>query len=162
MGENPSQIEREIRQERSDLDRNLRALEHKTREITDWRSHHRNHPGVFLGLAFGAGMVLGLATVPRPHRLAHSGNAWPERDTSHDPLRPMGALATSAAGTRAMARRQVAETWEHVADALLRVASLRLVEFVSELVPGFRDQFDRHTRGSQDYARESYRSPANV
>lgn len=160
MGENPSQIEREIRQERSDLDRNLRRLEHKTREITDWRTHHRNHPGVFLGLAFGAGMVLGLVTVPRAHR--HSANAWAERDTSHDPLRPMGALSTSSAGTRAMARRQVAETWEHVADALLRVASLRLVEFVSELVPGFRDQFDRHTRGSQDYARESYRSPANV
>ena len=160
MGENPSQIEREIRQERSELDRNLKALEHKTREITDWRTHHRNHPGVFLGLAFGAGMILGLAAVPRAHR--PSANAWPERDTSHDPLRPMGALATSAAGTRAMARRQIAETWEHVADALLRVASLRLVEFVSEFVPGFRDQFDRQARGSQDYARESYRSPANM
>jgi hypothetical protein len=160
MGENPSQIEREIREERSDLDRNLRTLEDKTREMTDWRTHHRNHPGVFLGLAFGAGMVLGLTTVPRARR--STGSAWPERDTSHDPLRPMGAVSANASGTRAMARRQIAETWEHVADALLRVASLRLVDFVSELVPGFRDQFDRQARGSQEYGRESYRSPANV
>lgn len=160
MGENPSQIEREIREERSDLDRNLRALEHKTREITDWRSHHRNHPGLFVGLAFGAGMVLGLATVPHARRRAAS--AWPERDTSHDPLRPMGAMSTSPTGTKAMARRQVAETWEHVADALLRLASVRLVDFVSELVPGFREQFDRQTRGSHDYTREPYRAPANM
>jgi hypothetical protein len=160
MGENPSQIEREIREERSDLDRNLRTLEHKTREMTDWRTHHRNHPGVFLGLAFGAGMVIGLTTVPRLNRRIAS--SWPDRDTSHDPLRPMGALSTSASGTRAMARRQIAETWEHVADALLRVGSARLVDFVSDLVPGFREQFDRQARGSYDHAREPYRTPANV
>jgi hypothetical protein len=160
MGENPSQIEREIREERSDLDRNLRTLEDKTREMTDWRTHHRNHPGLFLGLAFAAGMVIGLTTVPRASR--NIASSWPERDTSHDPVRPMGALSTSASGTRAMARRQVAETWEHVADALLRVGSARLVDFVSGLVPGFREQFDRQARGSSDYAREPYRTPANV
>jgi hypothetical protein len=49
-----------------------------------------------------------------------------------------------------------------VADALLRVGSARLVDFVSELVPGFREQFDRQARGSYDYAREPYRTPANV
>jgi hypothetical protein len=149
MGENPNQIEREIRQERSDLDRNLRELQDKTRALADWREHHRNHPGLFLGLAFGAGMALGLATVPQMKRVGRSTLA--ERDTSHDPLHPVSAMSSGNAGTRALARRQVSETWHDIADALLRVASARAVEFVGELIPGFRDQFGRHGHDDREY-----------
>jgi hypothetical protein len=149
MGENPNQIEREIRQERSDLDRNLRELEDKTRALADWREHHRNHPGLFLGLAFGAGMALGLATVPQMKRVGRS--TWAERDTSHDPLHPVSAMSSGNAGTRALARQQISETWHDIADALLRVASARAVEFVGELVPGFRDQFGRHGHDDREY-----------
>ena len=64
MGENTSQIEREIRAERTELGRNLRELESKARDIADWRTHHRNHPGLFLGLAFSGGVLLGLLATP--------------------------------------------------------------------------------------------------
>lgn len=157
MGENPNQIEREIRQERSDLDRNLRELEDKTRALADWREHHRNHPGLFLGLAFGAGMALGLATVPQMKRVGRS-STWAERDTSHDPLHQVGAMGSGSSGTRALARRQVSETWHDIADTLLRVASARAVEFVGELVPGFRDQFGRQAHGDRGYQSRDYQS----
>lgn len=159
MGENTSQIEREIRQERSHLDHNLRELEDKTRALADWRVHHRNHPGLFLGLAFGAGMALGLATLPPAKRTGRP--AWSDRDRSHDPL-PYGAMAESPSGTRAIARRQVSETWQQIAEALLRVASLKAVDFVSELVPGFRDQFERPAPGAREYEREPHGVRARV
>ena len=38
MGENTSQIEREIRAERTELGRNLRELESKARDMTDLQS----------------------------------------------------------------------------------------------------------------------------
>lgn len=152
MGENTSQIEREILEKRSDLGRNLVELEGKARDLADWRVHHRNHPGLTMGLAFGAGMVLGLLATPSAHR-GDPLHRFDRDDTSHDPLRPM----TATGGTRAIAKRQIGETWEQIADALLRVVSAKAVEFVSELVPGFRDQFDRPSSGARPYPRESDR-----
>ena len=157
MGENTSQIEREIVEKRSDLGRNLVELEGKARDLADWRVHHRNHPGLFMGLAFGAGLVLGLATPPA--RRSDVDDRF-DRDTSHDPLRSMSAMGSSGYGTRALAKRQIGETWEQIAEALLGVASAKVVGFVSELVPGFRDQFDRPTSGARPYPRDSHRESA--
>ncbi len=148
MGENTGQIEREIRQERSDLDRNLRVLEDKTREIADWRTHHRNHPGLFVGLAFGIGLAAGLATLPARPRTAR---VRPERDR-YEPARSMGVIAATTSTTKDLARRQLGDTLEHVADALFRVASAKVVEFVSAHVPGFRDQFERRGPEAHEYA----------
>ena len=143
MGEITHEIEREIRDSREDLGRNLNELEDKARELADWRSHYRNHSGAFLGAAFAAGAIAAMATVP-----ASSGrpsvHALADEDMSHDPYpnttrhaRPVTRNATFARVTR-----EVNETWGQIADALLRTASLRALQFVSELVPGVKDQLD--------------------
>jgi len=143
VGEITNEIEREIRDTREDLGRNLNELEDKARELADWRSHYRNHHGAFLGAAFAAGALAAMATVP-----ASSGRArihtLMDEDTSHDPYptprqhsRPVTRNATFA-----RVAREVNETWSQIADALLRTASLRALQFVSELVPGVRDQLD--------------------
>ena len=142
MGEITNEIEREIRDSREDLGRNLNELEDKARELTDWRSHYRNHSGAFLGAAFAAGALAAIATVPassarpRIHALA-------DEDLSHDPY---PTRQHSRPGTRnatfARVAREVNETWSQIADALLRTASVRALQFVSELVPGVRDQLD--------------------
>lgn len=36
---------------------------------------------------------------------------------------------------------QFGDTWDHIADALLGVASLKAVEFVRQMVPGFHEQY---------------------
>ena len=124
MGEITNQIEQEIRQKRDHLGRNLDELEGKARELADWRTHYRNHSPAFLGAAFGLGVVLG------------------HTDLSHDPYpaRPVTARrAARGTHTAAKALRQVGETWEQIADALVRTASMKAIELVGEFVPGFRE-----------------------
>jgi len=137
VGENTNQIEDEIRARREDLGRNLDELEDKARELADWRTHYRKHPGWFIGAAFGAGVIAGLSALSSSRR--HP--VRPEPDLSHDPYRPRQAWS-SGDGTTARAVRHLGETWGHIADALLRTASDKAIELVGEFVPGFNDHLE--------------------
>lgn len=143
MGEITNQIEQEIRQKRDHLGRNLDELEGKARELADWRTHYRNHSPAFLGAAFGLGVVLGLATISRRQPAPeHHDHADFDTDMSHDPYpaRPVAARrAVRGTGTAGKALRQVGETWEQIADALVRTASMKAIELVGQFVPGFRE-----------------------
>ena len=143
MGEITNQIEQEIRQKRDHLGRNLDELEGKARELADWRTHYRNHSPAFLGAAFGLGVVLGLATMSRRHPAPDHADF--DADLSHDPypVRPAAKRTERGTGTAGRALRQVGETWEQIADALVRTASLKAIEFVGEFVPGFKDNVRR-------------------
>ena len=151
MGENTSQIEREIRAERHELGRNLRELESKARDIADWRVHHRNHPGLFMGLAFSGGLMLGLLATPaRNGRARHADLdeiAFDEPVAPSPPRRRLQ-MPRVVTETRDLAGRQLSHTWEGIAAALLGVASARAIDLVSELVPGFRDHYTPDNRGS--------------
>jgi hypothetical protein len=139
VGEITNKIEQEIRQKRDHLGRNLDELEGKARELADWRTHYRNHSPAFLGAAFGIGVVLGLATISsRRHTPEHADF---DTDLSHDPYpaRPAARNTDHGRGTASRALRQVGDTWEQIADALVRTASVKAIEFVGEFVPGFRD-----------------------
>lgn len=145
MGEITNEIEREIRDTRENLGRNLDELGDRARELADWRAHFRNHTGTFLGVAFAAGAVVGLSMIPSEGRAAEHI----EHDVSHDPYRPRSASAPSMRGsTMARAIREANDTWGQIADALLRTASARAIQFVSELVPGVRDHLNPRTRSS--------------
>ena len=142
MGEITNKIEDEIREKRDNLGRNLDELEDKARELADWRTHYRNHSAAFVGAAFGVGVVLALATIPRR---SHTNDVTDlELDTSHDPYRDRPRYAARQShGTASKALRHVGETWEQIADALLRTASTKAIELVGEFVPGFRDNVRR-------------------
>lgn len=141
MGENAGEIEREIIAERAELGRNLDVLETKARDLTDWRVHYRNHPGVFLGAAAGIGVVLGALSHSRAQEsfgyinYAHP----PERPEPREPRKP---LAERLRGPKA---RRFVETWETVTGALLAVATAKAVDFVSDYLPGFGDEYRRHS-----------------
>jgi hypothetical protein len=139
MGEDSSQIEQRIVDERAHLGRNLEELESRAREIADWRTHFRNHPGAAIGLAFGAGMALGMLAIPASDAGIDEADATDQPDRPRR-VRPLAALASGVTGDRA--KQQIGETWQRIADALLGVAAGRVVAFVSELVPGFRDHYD--------------------
>ena len=141
MGEITNQIEQEIRAKRDSLGRNLNELEDKARDLTDWRNHYRNHSTTFLGAAFGVGVVLGLATVSKRQRPRDVSSDF-EMDTSHDPYRDRPRQARrNATATRAL--QHVGDTWEQIADALLRTASAKAIQLVGEFVPGFQDNVRR-------------------
>jgi|KBSSwiStaDraftv2_1062776.scaffolds.fasta_scaffold07306_3 hypothetical protein len=136
MGESTSQIERDIAAERNELGRNLQLLENKARSLADWRTHFRNHPFAMVGLALGGGVLLGALT---------SGVAAGDQDEEfideQTEAEPRFSRPSALASSAARARRQLGDTWDHIADALLAVASAKAIEFVGEKVPGFREQF---------------------
>ncbi len=132
MDESTNQIEREIRAERHQLGRNLNELEMKARQLADWRTHYRNNPAVMLGAALGTGVLLGALS---------GGGARPSRRDGRE-HQERSSPRVSAAGQR------IEETWQHISDALLGVASARVMEFIGNIVPGFSEQLDhRAPRG---------------
>jgi hypothetical protein len=152
MGEDTREIEREIRAERAELDRNLRELQRQTRDLADWRTHYRNHAGVFLATAVGGGLLLGLLSVPRRSR---TGVSRPHVEPHHadwQPAerRPVGATsfqALKAIGNNPRARQQIGETWQQILDTLIAVGSARAIDLLGAYVPGFRQQHEsrQHT-----------------
>lgn len=60
MDETTGQIEREMSRERRRLGQNLRELQTKVEETTDWRVQFRKRPMAILGAAFGGGLLLAL------------------------------------------------------------------------------------------------------
>ena len=160
--------------ERTALDRNLHELEDRARQAADWRTHHRNHPGVTVSLAFGAGVLLGLMSIPSASgRRSHAthddsgaaGHEWASlQDAYPQPLRPSddgpsraaqaarkaraGLAAVGHTRTANRVKEELTDTWSRIADTLLVLASEKAVEFVADMVPGFADRFgrDRETR----------------
>jgi hypothetical protein len=133
MGEDSEQIALEIRAERQELGRNLSELERKAEQLTDWRTHYRNNPKLLLGIALGSGLVLGALSV--------RGRA---------PRDPYEAQEMAARPSRALGRasRQVDDTLQSIADGLLGVASATVIELVSSVVPGFREQLHSRQPGA--------------
>ena len=129
MGEDTSQIEREIRIEREELGRNLDDLEQKAKDLADWRVHYARHPEVFLGAALGVGLILGALTAANGSESA-TESAYPRE---HRPLRERSRKAA-----------QVIDTWGHVSDALLGLATAKAIDVIAEFLPGFRDHYERH------------------
>ena len=155
MGEDTREIEHDIRQTRSDLGRNLDELGDRARELVSWRSQYRDHSKLFLGAAFGAGLVFGLAAIRTRQNGYSVGNdeatelgggesyavGWP-------PANGHASNAASRNGTITRARQEFGETWTAIADGLVRTASARAVQYLSDLVPGFSE----HVEGR--YARQ--------
>jgi hypothetical protein len=138
VGENASQIEREIMEERNELGRNLEVLETKARDMADWRVHYRNHPGVFLGAAAGVGLLLGALS----HRREHLGYVNYARTPEPRTARPRRSLGDRLHGPKG---RKLVETWEHATEALMAIGTAKLVDFVSNYLPGFSEEYRRHS-----------------
>lgn len=133
MGETISQIERDLEAERYQLNRNLNELETKAKQMTDWKHYYRNHPGQLLGAALATGVVLGIIA---------GGKSSSSSSSHHFASTPDN--GTPRPRNRALARLE--NDWQHISDALMGVASAKVVEFVGNLIPGFNDQINRDTR----------------
>jgi hypothetical protein len=148
VDESTDQIEREIRAERHRLGRNLSELEAKAKQLADWRTYYRNNPTLVLGLALGSGMLLG----------AWAGGA---RRSGDAPRVEAGrrSFRGSATGQR------LEETWQTISDALLGVASAKVMDFIGGVVPGFTEQLDRRGWAGPSDSRQRFetaREPADV
>lgn len=62
MGEESSQLEREILAERLELGENLNELQNRVQQITNWRVQFQKRPMVLLAVALGGGFLLATLT----------------------------------------------------------------------------------------------------
>jgi hypothetical protein len=61
MGETPREIVIEVEQARNRLGQNLNELEYRVKRSFNWRAQFDRRPWAFLGAAFGAALIAGLA-----------------------------------------------------------------------------------------------------
>ena len=113
MGQRAEQIEKEIEQERGELDRNLKELEHRVRDATDWRAQFRKRPGILLAGAFGVGFTLAMMGDRK--------------------RRPQPAVLPPSNPSN--------ETWQMVKAALIGVLANRLSAVVDGFIPGFDSRY---------------------
>jgi hypothetical protein len=155
VGENTSQIEHDIITERSELGRNLEELETKARALTDWRTHYRNHPGLAIGAVFAGAMLAGVLV----GRGRNGSNGLVEMDTDEEgytaelrSLRDRLPQEPKAPKTPGRTRRHVEDTWRQVSEALLGVATAKAIDYISTVIPGFREHYQGTTgRTGTDY-----------
>jgi hypothetical protein len=144
VGEDTTEIERQIAAERSDLGRNLHELEDKAKALTNWRVHYRNHTGAALGLAFGGGLLLGVLMSGDRRTSGLRSAAEDVAPPRHDPSR-LRAMSTFGNLSPVVQRviSQMDEVWPSIVDALVGVGAAKAVDLIGRYVPGFRDQLDQ-------------------
>ena len=140
MGTTSNQIENYIDNQRENLGQNLRELETRVKSVADdWRYQFENHPTVFLGAAFGGGILLAAALRPsaarnRRGRYAAPVTAFSPSNARRSPRPPH---------ENSPARETALHAWENIKGALVGVAAARLKDYVDEFIPGFSAQY-RH------------------
>ena len=153
MGERSDQITRKIEQTRGELGANLNELEHKVRDVTDWRKQVQKSPLTMIGLAFGGGVllsrVLGGGSGGRRHYRSRDARANDEVSSSAD-----------ASGTK-HALNKAADTWDNIKGALIGVAAGKVQDFLRDAVPGFHEEYSKveHQNGPERTSGPTSRTP---
>ena len=127
MDETTHEIEARIDRARERLGSNLRELERKVDVATDWREQFRARPHVFLGGAIAGGALLAVVLRPAAARQAFDSS--------------MEDHPRSVSRNGVDSREQALELWNNIKGALIGVAAMRITAYISELVPGFDEQF---------------------
>jgi hypothetical protein len=136
MGETPREIEQHIHVARVELGNNLNELETRIRDATNWRTHVNRKPLTMVAVAFGAGVVLAALIGGRRSRSRERMGYYENEHSSARPLREH---------RRSEARDRLGK----IGGALMGVAADRALHFLSDMIPGFRRNYDRmHQRSA--------------
>jgi hypothetical protein len=121
-------IEQQIDREREVLRSNLEELEDRVRSVVDWRRHFRSNPALWIGCAFGGGLLLALAGA-RPAEA-------PRRRALRADIEPPDGYSFHR-------RREISRAWRAIESTLIGVAAAKLKETLAQVLPGFREQLAR-------------------
>jgi len=136
MGETADKIESYIDEHREHLGSNLRELEGKVKSATNWRTQVGKHTGLALGLAVGTGALLASLTGPSMR------NRRP-RQVAAEFQQEAATLESSLPERRPS---QILGHVNHMKSALIDVAAAGLVNYVDQLIPGFKQQIEKRTQ----------------
>jgi hypothetical protein len=129
MERSSERIEWQIDRERAELRSNLVALENRVKSAVDWRRYFESNPPLWIGLAFGGGLLMALAASRRAYR--------PERAAY---LRMGGSPYMSASLEHSDHRRRaISRAWDTIESALIGMAAAKLKDTLAQVLPGFRE-----------------------
>ena len=129
MDEAAHRIEAHIDRTRERLGSHLRELENKVDAATDWRAQFRARPHMFLGATIAGGALLAAVLLPKSSRQVFDSST-----EAH-----LGSVSRNGVS----AQEQALELWNNVKGALIGVAAVRITEYISELIPGFDEHYQR-------------------
>jgi hypothetical protein len=147
MGEKSNQIERQIVVERGQLGQNLNELESKVQEITDWRMQFQKRPMLMIGVAAGGGLLLASMTGRRSRSRRHYAEDRSEPSYEH------------RRGTE-LQKNKALETFDTIKGAMIGVAANTFQDLLGQLIPGFREQFQKTAQEKRSRAISEGPNPA--
>ena len=149
MGEKSNQIEHEIQAERGQLGRNLNELQSKVEEVTDWRAQFQKRPMLMIGIAAGGGLLLASLTGRRSQSKRHYSADRSDGDSEH------------RRGTE-LQKNKALETFDTIKGAMIAVAANTFQDFLGQIIPGFREQFQKTAQEKRAAAAPATSSAATL
>jgi len=128
-------IKNYIDAKRGRLERDLHEIEHRVRKAVDWKGWFDRNPTTALGDAAAGGFVLSL--LMRRSRTSSQTSLY-ESD--------LGAGSTEAPRSKLPSKTsfqmdRIAETFDNSVAAMLGVASRKIRDFISDVIPDFREEY---------------------
>lgn len=136
MAEDPNQVKQHIDSTRQELGHNVQELENRVKTFTDWRGYVDRSPMTMVTLAFAGGVVAS-ALMGKSHRHENSS----PRVYQHD---------------------KASETLDTVKGAMIGWAATQFKSALSELLPGFRQQYEAAERQKSAQLVPASREPLNL
>ena len=131
MGETSSQIEQDIRAERTELNHNIGELQSKLKTTFSWQEQVKQRPLVMFGIAVSAGALL-----------AFVGS---KTDGHQQPVGFSPAVSAEHADTGTATRQkkqQAMQAWDRAKAAFIGLAMSRTEQLLNDSVPGFRERYE--------------------
>jgi len=142
MERSSERIEWQIDRERAVLRSNLVELENRVKSAVDWRRYFESNPPLWIGVAFGSGLLLALAASRRAYP--------PGREAE---MRMAGSPRMSSSFEHSDHRRRaISRAWGGIETALIGMAAAKLKDTLAQVLPGFRDALAR--REGDGYAHD--------
>ena len=147
MGEKSNQIERRIQAERGQLGQNINELQSKVQEVTDWRAQFQKRPTLMMGAAVGGGLLLASLTGRRSRSKRHFTEDRSEAASEH--RRGME-----------LQKNKALETFDTIKGAIIGVAANTFQDFLGQLIPGFKEQFQKTAQEKRAAGMSATANPA--
>ena len=142
MERSTERIEREIDRERAVLRSNLAEVENRVKSAVDWRRYFESNPPLWIGVAFGSGLLIALGASRRAYT--------PGREAE---MRMGGSPRVSSSFEHSDRRRRaISRAWGGIESALIGMAAAKLKDTLAQVLPGFRDALAR--RQGDGYAHD--------
>ena len=131
MGQETDKIKDHIDTQRGELDQDLHEIERRVTRAVDWREWFDRNPLGAIGVAAAGGFVL--SQVIRRSSQPSNSYRYDEMDS----------MSTNRQATRRTSSlmEHITGTVDNAVAALLGVASSKVGDFVSNVIPNFRDEY---------------------